>query len=197
MSSSLAEVDKASFEGLLAKLEDPQTVASLSSLLDHTDLLAVLIVGLDGLVSRSETVGDAIISSFGELRAAGVADDLKGRAGDLAGKNKGLLDDVIGMATDMAKIMPKVAPAMTELAESGLLDAVIASGITMPATVDRVQELLGGVSSGLANTQPIEVKGVLSLAKIMKDPDVARGIGFTLGLVKAIGAGLPGSKTNG
>jgi uncharacterized protein YjgD (DUF1641 family) len=196
MSSSLAEVDKASFEGLLAKLEDPQTVASLSSLLDHTDLLAVLIVGLDGLVSRSETVGDAIVGSFAELRNAGVAEELKGKAGELAGKNKGLLDDVIGMATDMAKIMPKVAPGLAELAESGLIDEVIASGMTMPATVDRIGQLMGGVASGLS-AEPVEVKGVLSLAKIMKDPDVARGIGFTLGLVKAIGAGLSGSKTNG
>ena len=194
MGSSLAEVDKASFEGLLAKLEDPQTVASLSSLLDHTDLLAVLIVGLDGLLSRSETVGDAIIGSFAELKGAGVADDLKGKAAGLAGANKGLFDDLIAMATEMTKIMPKVAPGLTELANSGLIDAVIASGVTSPATVDRVQQLLGGVSRGLASTEPVEVKGVLSLAKIMKDPDVARGIGFTLGLVKAIGAGLPGPR---
>lgn len=194
MGSSLAEVDKASFEGLLAKLEDPQTVASLSSLLDHTDLLAVLIVGLDGLLSRSETVGDAIIGSFAELKGAGVADDLKGKAAGLAGANKGLFDDLISMATEMTKIMPKVAPGLTELANSGLIDAVIASGVTSPATVDRVQQLLGGVSRGLASTEPVEVKGVLSLAKIMKDPDVARGIGFTLGLVKAIGAGLPGPR---
>lgn len=195
MGSSLAEVDKASFEGLLAKLEDPQTVASLSSLLDHTDLLAVLIVGLDGLLSRSETVGDAIIGSFAELKGAGVADDLKGKAAGLAGANKGLIDDLIAMATEMTKIMPKVAPGLTELANSGLIDAVIASGVTSPATVDRIQQLLGGVSRGLASTEPVEVKGVLSLAKIMKDPDVARGIGFTLGLVKAIGAGMPGSRT--
>lgn len=195
MGSSLAEVDKASFEGLLAKLEDPQTVASLSSLLDHTDLLAVLIVGLDGLLSRSETVGDAIIGSFAELKGAGVADDLKGKAAGLAGANKGLFDDLIAMATEMTKIMPKVAPGLTELANSGLIDAVIASGVTSPATVNKVQQMLGGVSRGLTYNEPVEVKGVLSLAKIMKDPDVARGIGFTLGLVKAIGAGMSGPRT--
>lgn len=189
MSSSLAEVDKASFEGLLAKLEDPQTVASLSSLLDHTDLLAVLIVGLDGLVSRSETVGDAIVGSFAELRNAGVADELKGKAGELKGKNQGLLDDVM----DMAKLLPKVAPGLAELADAGLIDEVIASGLTMPDVVDRFGQVVSGVASGLT-AEPLEMKGVLSLAKHMKDPDVARGIGFTLGLLKAIGAGLSGSK---
>ena len=57
-------------EQLAEQLKDPAVVGSLLTLLDHADLLAVLVTGLDQLISRSEVIGDSVLGGIAELRAS-------------------------------------------------------------------------------------------------------------------------------
>lgn len=57
-------------DALAERLLDPKTASALNTLLDHADLLAVLVSGLDGLVSRGDTITDSLASGAVELRAA-------------------------------------------------------------------------------------------------------------------------------
>lgn len=201
MTATLAEVDKASIETLLEKLENPEVVAALSSLLDNVDLLAVLIAGLNGLVQRSELMGEAIMDGFGDLRTmtGGVTApeeimglNVKTVLGDVTELSKALpaLTEALPQLTS---ILPKVAPGLAEIADAGLIDEFIRSGLTEARSVDQLGNLLKGVAKGI-NSKPVEVSGVLSLVRQVKDPDVSRGLGFALGLLQAIGAQIGQSK---
>lgn len=201
MTATLAEVDKASIETLLEKLENPEVVAALSSLLDNVDLLAVLIAGLNGLVQRSELMGEAIIEGFGDIRTmtGGVTApeevmglNVKAVLGDVSELSKAL-PELTSMLPQLTSILPKVAPGLAEIADAGLIDEFIRSGLTEARSVDQLGNLLKGVAKGI-NSKPVEVSGVLSLVRQVKDPDVSRGLGFALGLLQAIGAQIGQSK---
>lgn len=57
-------------QALAQRLAEPRTAAAVNSLLDHADLLALLVSGLDGLLSRGDTITDSLADGAGELRAA-------------------------------------------------------------------------------------------------------------------------------
>lgn len=201
MTATLAEVDKASIETLLEKLENPEVVAALSSLLDNVDLLAVLIAGLNGLVQRSELTGEAIIDGFGDIRTLTgsvtapeevMGLNIKAVLGDVSELSKAL-PELTSMLPQLTSILPKVAPGLAEIADAGLIDEFIRSGLTEARSVDQLGNLLKGVAKGI-NSKPVEVSGVLSLVRQVKDPDVSRGLGFALGLLQAIGAQIGQSK---
>ena len=201
MTATLAEVDKASIETLLEKLENPEVVAALSSLLDNVDLLAVLIAGLNGLVQRSELMGEAILDGFSDMRTLTgsvtapeevMGLNIKAVLGDVSELTKAL-PELTSMLPQLTSILPKVAPGLAEIADAGLIDEFIRSGLTEARSVDQLGNLLKGVAKGI-NSKPVEISGVLSLVRQVKDPDVSRGLGFALGLLQAIGAQIGQSK---
>jgi len=57
-------------DALAERLLDPKTANALNTLLDHADLLAVVVTGLDGLVSRGDTIAESLASGAVELRTA-------------------------------------------------------------------------------------------------------------------------------
>lgn len=144
-----------------ARLHDPAVVASLSSLLDHADLLAILVEALDGFVERSEVIGDSLASSFGELRGA-----MDGEAMAKAGSDLGRLRDTA-----------------TSLMSSDLLK---------PEALEAIGLLSRGVVRGNAayTTTPVPVGGVLSIARLLKDPDIRRALSFVATLAKFVGQEL-------
>ncbi len=52
------------------RLDDPQVAAALNTLLDHADVLAVLVSGLDGFVRRGDTITETVSSAVAEFRGA-------------------------------------------------------------------------------------------------------------------------------
>ena len=54
---------------LVERLEDPRVASGLQNLLDHVDLLAILVIGLDGFVGRSEIIGEALAEGVSDIRA--------------------------------------------------------------------------------------------------------------------------------
>lgn len=172
---------------LRAKLDDPKVAASLAQVLDHADLLALLVVGLDGALQRSEVIGNALAESFTDLRTLQGADDNPLRP--LMGID---LKELAGSLAAVAKASPRVTPALTKVVDSGLIDAVMDSGITEPAVIQQVGKLGRGLAQGAeaARSNPINVGGPLALLKQLKDPDIARGLSFFLNVLKSMGAEL-------
>lgn len=169
---------------LRAKLDDPQVAASLTRILDHADLLALLVVGLDGAIQRSEVIGNSLAGSLTDLRAMQSADDYPLRGIDLK--------ELASSLGAIAQASPRVTPAITKVVDSGLIDAVMDSGITEPGVIEQVGRLGRGLAQGAeaARIHEISVSGPLTLLKALKDPDIARGMSFFLNVLKSMGAEL-------
>jgi hypothetical protein len=157
-------------DDLLDRLEEPSVVASLHTLLDHADLLAVLVVALDGFIGRGDVIADSLADAVGELRSAA-----ESSSNPLAGVDvKGL----IATAGALAGPLAAAAPALTSMLEK----------VRRPETVQVVDQLTAAVSevqqTGPGDSAPT---GVFALLRTLKDPDVARGIDFFVQLAKAFG----------
>lgn len=163
-------------DALLDRLEDPAVAASLNSLLDRAELIAFIFEALDGLVRRAEEIGDSVVEGVSDLKALAGTSFNGQRLADL--KPGEILSSVLALS--MA--LPRVTPAVTQVLDAGIAD---------PPVVEQIAKLGRGVLAGAekAKTEPIEVKGPLSLLRALKDPDIARGVGFFLSVAKAIGAG--------
>jgi hypothetical protein len=61
-------------QALAERLAEPRTAAAISTLLDHADLLALLVSGLDGLVSRGDTITDSLAYGLSELLGSDLVD---------------------------------------------------------------------------------------------------------------------------
>lgn len=184
MSQAVATSTTSAGDALRAKLDDPAVAASLARVLDHADLLALMVDSLDGLLQRSEIIGNALADSLGDFKLIEQSEDNPLKGIDLK--------ELAGSLTAIAKASPRVTPAITKVVDSGLIDAVMDSGITEPAVIDQVGRLGRGLAKGaeMAESNPIHVGGPLALLKQLKDPDIARGMSFFLNVLKSMGAEL-------
>jgi len=155
---------------LLAKLAEPGVADALTSLLSHADLVAILVEGLDGLVGRSEEIGDSLVDGIAELQSTVGATNILG----------GL--DVGAVGRSLVSIAG-ASPTVADLLTSGLLDDV--------------QPLLRGVTRGneMYAARSVEIGGAFSLLKLLKDPDIHRTVTYLATLAKAIGQELAAPPT--
>ncbi|WP_432840233.1 DUF1641 domain-containing protein [Dactylosporangium sp. CA-092794] len=156
---------------LLARLAEPRTVESLNRLLDHLDLLAVLVVGLDGLLSRGDTIADSIGEAVRELRPAGSSIDI----GQLLGLGRQLMD---------------AAPAV--LAMLPVLESVAASELSDPRLIELASTVSRAAVRGAAeaNREPARKAGLRTLWRASRDEDVARALAFAVTVAKSLGQEL-------
>jgi len=193
MTHSLPEASAPSspeLAALVERLEDPRVAAGLQNLLDHVDLLAILVVGLDGFVSRSEVIGAALADSVTELRTAADATKL------------GAPVDVAGVATSLVALssaLPKLTPTLTRVADEDFLANMLDSGIFSPDSLAHIGVLASAINQGTSDAveQPIQIKGAMSMYRQLKDPDIARGLGYTLSILKAVGHALAADQQKG
>jgi hypothetical protein len=172
-------------DALADRLADPQVANALASLLDHADLLAILVEGLDQLVSRSEIIGDSLLANITDLRTT-------------VENSPGLKDSGVGVqevaesAASLAAVLPKAAPGMVAAVESGAIDRLLASDLVSPEAVDQVAVLARGFARGKEDfaQRPVEVGGLLSLPKLLRDPDVNRALSYFATVAKAVGQEL-------
>jgi hypothetical protein len=158
---------------LAQRLAEPRTAAAVNTLLDHADLLALLVSGLDGLVSRSETITDSVADGISELRA--VAEPARVNAAQLA-----------ATAKQLSALVP---PLIDKLP---VLEALLSSDLADPKVIELASMASRAVSTGAeqANRGGIKVTGVVGLVRALKDPDVSRALGFVLSIAKALGQEL-------
>jgi len=160
-------------QALAERLAEPRTAAALNTLLDHVDLLAVLVSGLDCLVSRSDTITESLAGGVTELRAAGEpakvnAAQLVATAQQLAALTPALLDKL---------------PVLETLLSSDLADPKVIqlAGVAARAAVTGAEQ---------AERSETKVTGLVGLLRSLKDPDISRALGFLLSIAKALGKEL-------
>ncbi len=145
------------------RLDDPTVAASLNSLLDHAELLAVLVEGLDGFVQRGDLITDSLTSAVNDFKSVSVAGMVPG-----ADALKGI--DMQGLAQSLATLSTSLvaaAPALNTLLSQ--LGPALAEG------------------QAAAAADPGGPRGLFGLWKVTKDPDVARGLGFLIQVARAFG----------
>ncbi len=165
--------DVAAHDALVARLADPRVAGALISLLDHADLLAVLVDGLDGFVARSEVIGDSLISGLAELRSA-ASTSAGASLADATLDPSALVSAVVSLAA----VLPRAAP--------GLVSAFENDG------GEHLALLTTGLSRGTADfaADPVPVGGPLSLLRLLKDPDINRALSFLATIARAVGREL-------
>jgi len=158
---------------LAKRLAEPRTAAAINTLLDHADLLALLISGLDGLVSRSDTITESLADGVSELRAA--SEPTRVNAAQLA-------------AT--AKQLSALAPPLLE--KLPVLEALLGSDLADPKVIELASMASRAVAKGAeqADRNGLKVTGVVGLLRALRDPDVSRALGFVLSIAKALGKEL-------
>lgn len=178
LASSSADQAAQAAGAIAARLSDPATVNALASILDHADLLAILVEGLDQMVSRSEVIGDSIVESLAEVREAGSAASSPVDIGA-----------VVQSGIQLAGVLPKATPGMVAAVESGAIDKLLASGVVSGQALDQVAMLARGLVQGTEDydRSPVEISGLMSLTKLLKDPDIRRSLSFFATVAKAIG----------
>lgn len=181
--SLIAESDPGEFlaqspgDELIARLDDPEVAASLSLILDHADLVATLIAGLDGLIRRGDVISESLVSALDEVKGV-----------TAAYKSQNLLPDVDVATlrttlTDLSTAFIEAAPTFNQLLRSPLTDPR-----TAQVVADLGDALLDGKAA--ADADPRGPKGVFALMKVAKDPDVSRGLGFMIHVARAFGRRL-------
>lgn len=167
MSSTAVETVPVTVEvapALAAKLADPAVAESLTSLLTHADLVAILLEGADGLLRRTDEIGGSLAAGLTELKAT-----------DLTGLGGGI--DVLALLA-AAKTFASQAPELI--------------GVLTPAMTEQVALVGRGLEAGAAAyaSAPVPVTGLLSLTRLFKDPDILRAISYASTVAKAIGREL-------
>lgn len=164
-------------DDVIARLDDPRIASSLSLILDHADLLATLIVGLDSLLRRADVISDSLASGVAEIR-------------DLAAAGNGQRP---WPSVDLAA----VSDSITRLSAAAVdatpaLDRLLHSPLTDPQTAGVLAEIGEALLEGkqAVAADPRGPKGVLALMRVTKDPDVSRGLGFMIQIARAFGKRL-------
>lgn len=179
-------VETSASERLRERLEDPAVAASLTSLLDHADLLAILVTGLDGLVRRGDEISESLASAVDEIR--GPATSFAANVPGLSEARNELRDvDVQSLAVGLAALTRTLIDAMPAL------NKLLSSPLVDPKAVDVLAELGQAVVDGkaAAEADPGGPKGVFGLWRISKDKDINRGLGFLIQVARAFGRRLP------
>jgi Protein of unknown function (DUF1641) len=161
---------------LTQRLAEPRTAAAMNVLLDHADLLALLVSGLDGLISRGDTITDSLAEGVSELRAVG--------------------DPALANATKLAstaKQLGALAPPLLE--KLPVLEALLDSDLADPQVIELASMASRAVIKGAeqAHRTDLKVTGIVGLVRALKDPDVSRALGFVLSIAKALGQELDGA----
>lgn len=166
------QLEAPSADDLLGRLDEPRVVAALNDLLDHADLLAMLVVGLNGMLSRGEVIGDSVVAAIGELRGA---------SGKPAGSLSSLdLEGLAGSLVTLSSSMVKATPA---------LNSLLSSQLTAPQAVEVISQLASALvhAREQIDRQPDVPTGVFGLVRALKDPDVARGLGYMVEVARSFG----------
>ena len=164
----IAEPDRhaAELEAILDRLSQPRTAAALESLLDHAELLAVIVGGLDGLARKGDVIADTVAEVLRELRAAG--------------RSTGM--DLKTTTHQLSVLIPtfaEAAPAISRVAHSAIVDEEAVAVVGMMGTA---------LSAGFAAAKEKDARiGLRGLLRATKDEDVQRGLGLLVEMARALG----------
>ena len=151
---------------LRARLDDPAVAAALNTLLDHADVLALAAMSVGGFLERSDTIMSSVSDGLADLKGA-----------------TGGVQYLAEPTRRLAQEAPAIADAATALLDSGMLSKDV---------VDLLGRLAGALLQGAeaAKANGTTVQGVFPALRALKDPDVAKGLGFLIEVSRALGKNL-------
>jgi hypothetical protein len=155
---------------VLERLDDPGVAASLLTILDHVDLLATLAASLSELLQRGDTIIDSVTSGVGELAAAAKA-------------RPDLQLPTPAELTELARELSAATPTLTR---------VLSSHMVNDQTIDLLSLVAESAAEGAerARVDRASMTGLRGVLKVVKDPDVGRGLGLLVEIAKALGRRL-------
>jgi hypothetical protein len=159
-------------DAVVAKLEDPRVAQALCDLLEHADLLAILVTGLDGMVRRGDTITGGLAKTVGDWLAAASQD---------------------GEPVDLEKLAASLRTLSAAISDATPgLESLFRSDLTDPRAVEVASAMARSLIDGAeaAKDDPGRPMGVLALLRALKDEDVSRGLNFMLHVAKAFGRHL-------
>ena len=161
--TAVADGSTAPVTALVERLEDPEVAASLHLLLDNAATLAFTVEALDGFLRRGDVIADSLASGFRDVMPA---------LGNLEG-----LAEQAGSVTQRA---PELLAAF---------EALMASGMLRPQVLEVLGTLSGALVEGAdrARENGTSVGGIFPALRALRDPDVARGLGFLIEVSRALG----------
>lgn len=169
MSSGVLNTPEAA--ALLVRLNEPATVAALDDLLDSIGTLSGLLAAAGSFLARGDEVMENVAGAYRELT-------------DVASSNPTATSAIAGAA----KLAGQAAPLVGQIADSELI-----AKLSDPALLGLLTSVLGAVSTARAEVAADPAAhefGLLKAARVTKDPDVRRGIGFILAVMKELGRSL-------
>ncbi|GAB22334.1 hypothetical protein GOPIP_030_00040 [Gordonia polyisoprenivorans NBRC 16320 = JCM 10675] len=157
---------------LADRLADPEVADSLMSLLDHADLVAILVEGVDGILRRGDDLSNTLIDAMSEARATLTADD-----SPFAGINADEVKDAARSAVALAK---QAGPLLAALADSGAVNA---------GTVGAAGRLAGALGDADATySAGMSVPSAWGIARALRDRNVRSGLAYLLEVARSLGA---------
>lgn len=152
------------------RLNDPVVAQAVVLLLDHVEGLAVLAMGTDGFLRRGNTIMDTLADALGDAKAVAAASDL-----DLA------------TAREQAQQLLRLTGSVAE--SSGDISMLLQSGMLR----GEVLTLLGQTADALveareqATDAEPEITGPVSAFRVLRDPEVQKGLTFLVGVARSLG----------
>ncbi len=158
-------------DAVIDRLNDPAVAASVVTLLDNAELLSTLVLGLSGMLERGDTIIESISTGIDDVIAAGRAD------------RPDLTLPTPAELTALVSALSRATPVITNLLDSEMVS---------DETVAVLSRLSGAVKEGAAaaRTNRTSVRGVWAALKALKEPEVARGLGFLVEIARALGRRL-------
>ncbi len=169
--------------GLLERLGNPDTIASLHSLLDHLDLASFALASVDGFIRRSDVIVESVAESIADSAKLGATLDLS-RLKELTAALPALMDIAVQVARSGLLTQAKgVIDTVNELHEAGVLapeSIRVVGDVGAAATATSVKH-------EYAASVP---KGVFGLLGALRDPDVQASLGFAIAFARNYGRKL-------
>lgn len=150
------------------RLNDPAVAASMVTLLDNSELLSTLVLGLAGFMERGDMIMDAVAEGVNDMKTA------------TAG---GATQSELPSAAELSTLAGQLGSA------TPLLGQLLDSPIARPETIGVLASLSEAASEGVENAAKnnTEVSGAFGALRALKDPEVAKGLGVFLEIAKALG----------
>lgn len=158
----------APIDAVTERLNDPAVATSLVTLLDNSELLSTLVLGLGGLVERGDLIMDAVAEGVGDMKAAAASQ---------------------GESTELPSLSELGAVAGQLSSAAPLLTNVLDSSIATPETIAVLSDLADAAAEGQRNAAAnnTKVDGIRGAVKTLKDPEVQRGFGVLVEIARALG----------
>ncbi len=162
-------------DDLRARFDDPAVAAALNNVLDHAELLAFLLGGLDGMLRRGDEITESLAGAIHEIRDSAAVDTVPGIESLKNVDLQALADSL----TTLSGALVKATPAINTLLSSRLTD---------PQAVDVLanlgEALVDSRAAARSDPAPTTLRG---LWRMRKDKDVLRGLGFMMQVAREFG----------